>query len=189
MNFRLTGCSWKCKLSEEHFQLFKYCVDKVHRCLLYSASSQGILSLVSREDKSSMSKTKHPHAGPGEFIKRKKKKWGWSSGVSGWRVWLPSARWLVTVWFKSDKNLIKKDKKYTDTLGHIFALACVLFCFCFFVFAKLRSCRHFYASNLKFYNVIEIRSVRTQELPVAVYFGLRKKLTSACIGLLGRRGL
>ena len=32
-------------------------------------------------------------------------------------------------------------------------------------------------------------SCRTQELPVAVYFGLRKKLTSACIGLLGRRGL
>ena len=30
---------------------------------------------------------------------------------------------------------------------------------------------------------------RTQELPVAVYFGLRKKMTCACTGLLGGRGL
>ena len=30
---------------------------------------------------------------------------------------------------------------------------------------------------------------RTQELPVAVYFGLRKKMACACTGLLGGRGL
>ena len=29
--------------------------------------------------------------------------WGWSGGVSGERVWLSSARWLGTAWFKSDK--------------------------------------------------------------------------------------
>ena len=29
--------------------------------------------------------------------------WGWSGGVSGKRVWLSSARWLGTAWFKSNK--------------------------------------------------------------------------------------
>ena len=29
--------------------------------------------------------------------------WKWSGGVSGYRVWLSSARWLGTAWFKSDK--------------------------------------------------------------------------------------
>ena len=35
---------------------------------------------------------------------------GWSGGVSGWRVWLSSARWSGTAWFKSDK-ISKKEKK------------------------------------------------------------------------------
>ena len=36
--------------------------------------------------------------------------WGWSGGVSRYRVWLPSARWLRTAWFKSDK-ISKKGEK------------------------------------------------------------------------------
>ena len=37
--------------------------------------------------------------------------WGWSGGVSGKRVWLSSARWLVAAWFKSDKISKKKKKR------------------------------------------------------------------------------
>ena len=34
-----------------------------------------------------------------------------------------------------------------------------------------------------------VNHLRTQELPVAVYLGLRKKMPCACTGLLGGRGL
>ena len=40
----------------------------------------------------------------------------WSGGVSGWHVWLSSARWLGTAWFKSNKipNTFINSKCFTS---------------------------------------------------------------------------
>ena len=49
--------------------------------------------------------------------------WGWSGGVFGQRVWLLSARWLGSAWFKSDKSQKRKKDFWVDRQQSPFSIS------------------------------------------------------------------